>query len=65
MENYLRQYMVPGVREEAFEQAKKLGYLTECIDPEKGVYWQWNGPLRYNEDIWNCSTMDVWFKGTV
>jgi hypothetical protein len=60
-----KEYMVPGVREEAFEQAKKLGHLTECIDPEKGVYWQWNGPLRYDEDIWNCSTMDVWFKGVV
>jgi hypothetical protein len=35
------------------------------MDPEKGVYWQWNGPLRYDEDIWNCSTMDVWFKGVV
>ena len=56
--------MVDGVRLQAFEQAKKLGYLTECTD-ENGVYYQWNGKLRYNEGVWECSTINVRFRGTV
>lgn len=59
-----REYMVDGVRLQAFEQAKKLGYLTACSD-EIGVYYQWNGKLRYNENVWTCSTIDIRFKGTV
>jgi hypothetical protein len=60
-----KENMVAGVREAAFEQAKNLGYLTECVDKEEGIYYQWNGPLRYNDNIWGCSTMDILFKGTV
>ena len=60
-----KENLVAGVREAAFEQAKNLGYLTECVDDEQGVYYQWNGPLRNNDGIWCCSTINILFKGTV
>lgn len=59
-----KENMADGVRFQAFEQAKELGYLTECKD-EEGVYYQWNGKLRFNEGVWKCSTIDVRFKGVV
>jgi len=59
-----RENLVDGVRLQAFKQAKKLGHLTKCND-EEGVYYQWNGKLRYNDGVWKCSTIDVRFRGTV
>ena len=59
-----KEFMFEGVRLQAFEQAKKLGYLTACSD-EIGIYYQWNGELRYNDNVWTCLTIDIRFKGTV
>jgi len=59
-----KENLVDGVRMAAFEQAKELGYLTECTD-ENGVYYQWNGELRYNDDVWECLTIKIRFKGIV
>jgi hypothetical protein len=59
-----KENLVDGVRMAAFEQAKELGYLTECTD-ENGVYYQWNGELRYNDDMWECSTIKIRFRGIV
>jgi hypothetical protein len=56
--------LVSGIREEAFEQAKKLGYLTECIDEKEGIYYQWNGKLKYDE-FWYSSTLPILFKGSI
>ena len=56
--------MAEGIRLQAFEQAKNLGHLTECVD-EEGIYYQWNGKLRSNYNKWECSTLDVIFKGVV
>jgi hypothetical protein len=59
-----KENLVDGVRMAAFEQAKELGYLTECTD-ENGVYYQWNGELRYNDDTWECLTIKIRFRGIV
>ena len=59
-----RENLSADVRLKAFKQAKKLGYLTKCFD-EIGFYYQWNGKLRYNDDVWTCHTIDVRFKGAV
>ncbi len=58
-----REFMVDGVRQQAFEQAKSLGHLTECTD-EEGVYYQFNGKLRLN-DMWKLDSINVRFKGCV
>lgn len=60
-----KENLVDGVRMAAFEQAKKLRYLTECID-EFGVFYQWTGVLRFNDHtIWQCNTIKIRFRGTV
>ena len=58
-----RENMVEGLRLQAFNQALELSHLTECTDDE-GIYFQWNGKLRYNE-IWESSTLKIRFKGTL
>ncbi len=59
-----KENMTDGIRLQAFEQAKKLGYLTEFTD-ENGVYFQWNGKLRFNDEVWVCSTINIRFRGAV
>lgn len=53
---------VEGVRLQAFEQAKKLGYLTEVADDE-GANFQWNGELRDNDGVWE--SIGIRFRGVV
>lgn len=59
-----RENLEEGVRDLAFEQALKLGHITEMKNENNEIYFQWNGELRY-DDFWTCSTINKNFKGAL